>query len=133
MPSSAWAVAAVRNAMADAGLEPGQVDGMMSYSSMDSTLSTFVSGDLGIRLNFYMDVMGGGSSTEALVGMAMGVIEAGMCETMVIFRSMNGHSQNRVGGTGGRAPRGRRIPASTQLRLAKPGPDVRAQLHAPHA
>ena len=99
----AMAVAAVRNAMADAGLEPGQVDGMMSYSSMDSTLSTFVSGDLGIRLNFYMDVMGGGSSTEALVGMAMGVIEAGMCETMVIFRSMNAHSQNRVGGTGVRA------------------------------
>ena len=99
----AMAVTAVRNAMKDAGLEPGQVDGMMSYSSNDSTLSTFVSADLGIRLNYYMDVMGGGSSTEALVGIAMGVIEAGMCETVVIFRSMNGHSQNRVGGTGVRA------------------------------
>ncbi|MDP7549357.1 MAG: thiolase [Alphaproteobacteria bacterium] len=99
----AMATHAIRNAMADAGLEPGDIDGMMSYSGMDSTLSTFVSADLGIRLNFYMDVMGGGSSTEALVGIAMGVIEAGMCQTVVIFRSMNGHSQTRVGGTGARA------------------------------
>src|SRR5690606_9298425 len=29
--------------------------------------------------------------------------EAGMCSTVVIFRAMNGYSQNRVGGTGVRA------------------------------
>ena len=50
-----------------------------------------------------MDVFGGGSSTEALVGMAMGLIEAGMCKTVVIFRAMNGFSQVRIGGTGARA------------------------------
>jgi acetyl-CoA acetyltransferase len=50
-----------------------------------------------------MDVMGGGSSTEALIGIAIGVIEAGMCKTVVIFRSMNGFSQVRIGGTGARA------------------------------
>ncbi|MBT7759703.1 MAG: hypothetical protein HN732_20400, partial [Rhodospirillaceae bacterium] len=99
----AMAVNAIRNAMADAGLGPGDVDGMLSYQGADSTLSTFVSADLGIRLNFYMDVMGGGSSTEALTGIAMGVIEAGMCQTVAIFRSMNGHSQTRIGGTGARA------------------------------
>ena len=99
----AMAVAAVRNAMVDAGLDAGEVDGMLSYSGGDSTLSTFVSADLGIRLNFFMDVNGGGSSTEALVGIAMGVIEAGMCQTVAIFRSMNGHSQTRIGGTGARA------------------------------
>ena len=59
--------------------------------------------DLGIRLNFYMDVMGGGSSTEALIGLAMGAIEAGMCKTVAIFRSMNGYSEFRIGGTGPRA------------------------------
>ena len=75
----------------------------MSYSSNDSTGSPIVAGDLGIRPNFFMDVSGGGSSTEALVGMAMGVIEAGMCETIVIFRAMNGYSQRRVGGTGSQA------------------------------
>src|SRR4029077_16021534 len=46
---------------------------------------------------------GGGSSTEALVGMAMGLMEAGMCKCVVIFRAMNGFSQVRIGGTGARA------------------------------
>src|SRR5262249_46150128 len=43
------------------------------------------------------------SSTEALVGIAMGVIEAGLCKTVAIFRAMNGYSQVRIGGTGVRA------------------------------
>src|ERR1700681_1894629 len=99
----ALATLAVRNAIADAGLKPADVDGMLSYQSGDSTFSPFVAGDLGIRLNFYMDVFGGGSSTEALVGMAMGLIEAGMCRTVAIFRAMNGFSQVRIGGTCARA------------------------------
>jgi len=94
---------AVRAAMADAGLQPSDVDGMLSYSNNDSTPATFIAGDLGIRLNFYMDVYGGGSSTEALVGIAIGVIAAGMCKTVVIFRAMNGFSQVRIGGTGARS------------------------------
>src|SRR5260370_8733047 len=77
---------------------------MLSYQSNDSVFSPFVAGDLGIRLNFYMDVFGGGSSTEALVGIAIGVIEAGMCKTVVIFRSMNGFSGVRMGGSGRGAP-----------------------------
>jgi acetyl-CoA acetyltransferase len=84
---------AVRNAIADAGLKPSDIDGMLSYQSGDSTFGPFIAGDLGIRLNFYMDVFGGGSSTEALCGLAIGLIEAGMCKTVVIFRAMNGFSQ----------------------------------------
>ena len=94
---------AIRNAMADAGIKPAEIDGMLSYSGNDSTPSPMLAGDLGIRLNFYMDVYGGGSSTEALIGIAIGVIEAGMCKTVAIFRSMNGFSQVRIGGTGARA------------------------------
>ena len=94
---------AVRAAIADAGLKPSDVDGMLSYSNNDSTPATFIAGDLGIRLDFYMDVYGGGSSTEALIGIAIGVIAAGMCRTVVIFRAMNGYSQVRIGGTGARS------------------------------
>ena len=94
---------AVRNAIQDAGLKASDVDGMLSYQSGDSTFTPFIAGDLGIRLNFYMDVFGGGSSTEALIGIAIGVIEAGMCKTVCIFRAMNGFSQVRIGGTGARA------------------------------
>jgi acetyl-CoA acetyltransferase len=94
---------AVRNALNDAGLKPSDVDGMLSYQSGDSTFSPMICGDLGMRLNFYMDVFGGGSSTEALIGIAIGVMEAGMCKAVVIFRAMNGHSQVRIGGTGARS------------------------------
>src|SRR6201991_5304682 len=99
----ALATIAVRNAILDAGLKASEIDGMLSYQFNDSTFSPFIAGDLGIRLNFYMDVFGGGSSTEALIGIAIGVIEAGMCKTVVIFRAMNGYSQVRIGGTGVRA------------------------------
>jgi acetyl-CoA acetyltransferase len=97
------AVEAIRKAMGDAGLGQRDVDGMLSYQNNDSTPSPVVAGDLGIRLNFFMDVVGGGSSTEALVGLAMGAIETGMCRTVALFRSMNGYSEVRIGGTGVRA------------------------------
>src|SRR4029077_17490704 len=97
----AMAVEAVRNAMRDAGLGKDGVDAMMSYQDCVSVFSNFVSPDLGIRLNFYMDVFGGGSSTEALIGLAMGAIEAGMCHSVAILRSMNGYPDLRLGGEGG--------------------------------
>ena len=94
---------AVGNALADAGMTAADVDGMLSYSLNDSTTSLLVAGDLGLRLNFYTDVFGGGSSTEALIGIAIGVIEAGMCNTVAVFRAMNGYTQFRIGGTGARS------------------------------
>jgi acetyl-CoA acetyltransferase len=99
----AMAVEAVRKAVLDAGLRGKDLDGMMSYQNGDSTPANWVAPDLGVRLNFYMDVVGGGSSTEALIGLAMGAIETGMCNTVALFRSMNGYSEFRIGGTGVRA------------------------------
>jgi acetyl-CoA acetyltransferase len=99
----AMAVEAIRKAILDAGLTAADVDGMLSYQNNDSTFTPFVASDLGIRLDFYMDVVGGGSSTEALIGLATGAIEAGMCRTVAIFRSMNGYTEVRIGGTGARA------------------------------
>ena len=94
-------VTAVRGALEDAGIGPDEIDGMFSYQTMnDSTSAQFVAGDLGMRLNFVMDVLGGGSAPEAVIGMAMGVIEAGMCNTVAIFRALNGYSGVRMGGTG---------------------------------
>ena len=125
---------AIRNAMLRCRAEAADIDGMLSYSGNDSTPSPFMAGDLGIRLNFYMDVHGGGSSTEALIGIAIGVMEAGMCNCVAIFRSMNGYSQVRIGGTGARsaAPVNGDDAAQPRLRLAERGPDVRAHLHAAH-
>jgi acetyl-CoA acetyltransferase len=92
-------VEAVSRAMADAGLGAQDVDGLLSYHRDDSTLAAVIAADLGIRPNFHMDGTGGGSSIEALVGLAVGAIEAGMCQTVVVYRSMNGHSGRRPGGS----------------------------------
>src|SRR3972149_1267503 len=100
----AMAVEAIKKAMDDAGLGPKDVDGVLSYPQNDSTPSPVVGPGLGIRLNFGIDMIGGGSSIEALIGIAMGVIEVGMCRTVAIFRSMNGYSELRIGGP--RGPRG---------------------------
>ncbi len=99
----ALGVEAVRRALEDAGLAPGDVDGMLSYHSNDSTPSPAIAADLGIRLATYADVVGGGSSTEGLVAYAMGLMEVGLCRAVVIFRAMNGYSEFRIGGTGARA------------------------------
>ena len=101
----AMAVHAVRNAMTDAGLEKDDASwGWLSYQGRGSTNGPEVAHDLGIRLDFYMDCYGGGSSTEALVGLAMGAIESGMCDTVIVNRSMNGFTETRTGGTGHAAP-----------------------------
>ncbi len=92
-------VEAVARAMTDAGLGPEDVDGLLSYHRDDSTPGAVIAEDLGIRPNFHMDCTGGGSSIEALIGLAVGAIEAGMCQTVAIFRSMNGHSGRRPGGS----------------------------------
>lgn len=101
MTTRAMATWAIRNAMDDAGLKASDIDGILAYQdSGDSTFSQIVAADLGIRPNFYVDTHGGGSSTEMLIGLAIGAIEAGMCKTAVIFRSLNGYSQARMGLSG---------------------------------
>jgi acetyl-CoA acetyltransferase len=99
----ALGVEAVQRAMLDAGLGPQDIDGMLSYHSNDSTPSPAIAADLGIRLNTFADVIGGGSSTEGLIAYAMGLMEVGLCRAVAIFRAMNGYSEVRIGGTGARA------------------------------
>ena len=102
MTTRAMGAIAIRNAMIDAGMTAADVNGLLSYHGGDSTPGPEIAADLGIRTDFYMDCSGGGSSTEALVGLAIGAIEVGMCETVAVFRSMNGYSEIRIGGTGRR-------------------------------
>lgn len=102
----ALAVEAVKASAIDAGIPLSDIDGMLSFHYNDSVSATDVAHDLGIRLDFSLDMIGGGASTEALVGVACGVIEVGMCRTVAIFRSMNGRSGTRMGGSpSGDAPR----------------------------
>ena len=58
----------------------------------------------------------------------MGVIEAGMCNTVAIFRAMNGYSQVRIGGTGARSA----VPISgDQIHMRAYGWQSAGQMFAP--
>ena len=72
-------------------------EGMTSYRAGDSTMSSHVATALGMRLNYAVDIFGGGSRTEALIGNALGLHKAGYYKTMVLSRSMNGRSGRRMG------------------------------------
>ncbi len=51
---------------------------------MDSTSSNHIATALGIRLNYAVDIMGRGSSTEALVDHEIGLLEAGRAEPTAV-------------------------------------------------
>lgn len=91
------ALDAARSALKDAGLNAKEVDGFMSYNENDSCTSHELATYLGVRPTYVKDIHGGGSSTEMLIGDAVGLIEAGILNTVLIFRSMNGSSGQQVG------------------------------------
>ena len=79
------ATQAIEMALADAGLATSDVDCLLSYGA-DSNDSVHVASALGLSLTNYVDIVGGGSSSETLITMAIGMIEAGSCNTVVIYR-----------------------------------------------
>ena len=72
---------AVRNAMADAGLDHSEISGVTSYQAFDSSPSKDVGSALGMRLDYSLDILGGGSSTEALVAHAIGLSKRDIAAT----------------------------------------------------
>src|SRR5699024_5016548 len=84
------ALDAARNALDDAGLKAEDIDGFMNYSTGgDSCSSHELASYLGVRPQYVTDVNGGGASTEMVVGDAIGMIEAGFLDTVLICRAMN--------------------------------------------
>ncbi|WP_106498365.1 thiolase C-terminal domain-containing protein [Lentibacillus sp. Marseille-P4043] len=91
------ALDAARAAINDAGLDAQDIDGFMNYNENDSCTSHQLATYLGVRPKYVKDIHGGGSSTEMLISDAIALIEAGELNTVLIFRSMNGSSGQRVG------------------------------------
>ena len=98
----AMGVQAIRNALNDAGIDPSNTSlGMLSYQvGGDAAAPADIGQDMGIRLDFNMDTLGGGGSSETLIGLACGAIENGMVDAMIVFRTMNGYTEFRMGGGG---------------------------------
>lgn len=91
---------AIKKAIDDSGLDYDQTSwGITCYiAGMDAASSDTIASDVGIRLDYQVDTMGGGSSTETLIAVALGALESGSCDAMIIFRSMNGRTGFRMGG-----------------------------------
>src|SRR5262245_59562879 len=89
------AAAASLNAIHDAGLEPRDVDGLISYRWFDDTVSPGeLAQALGIEdIGFQsFDTQGGGWSCAAVLLASMAV-HAGVCRNVLVYRAMNGRSE----------------------------------------
>jgi acetyl-CoA acetyltransferase len=89
---------AVHAAVADAGLQPHDVDGLLSYALSDSVPTHMVARMLGLAGHGWTnDYHGGGSQAAAILGDAAMVVAAGLAQTVVVYRSLNGRSGKRMG------------------------------------
>lgn len=95
---SEWelAVEAIDRALADAGIDAGEVDGLV-HSTYDSVDEAMVLRSFGMTLGFYSQVGYGGLGVPGMVAHAEGAIAAGQAKVVVAYRSLNGYSGTRYG------------------------------------
>ncbi|MFE0047457.1 lipid-transfer protein [Streptomyces albireticuli] len=93
----ALAAEAVRAALADAGLGPGDVDGLVTFT-MDTSPEITVAQAVGIgELTFFSRVHYGGGAACATVHQAALAVAAGAAEVVVCYRAFNERSGRRFG------------------------------------
>ncbi|MFI9239149.1 lipid-transfer protein [Streptomyces cinnamoneus] len=93
----ALAAEAVRAALADAGLGPGDVDGMVTFS-MDTSPEITLARAVGIgELSFFSRVHYGGGAACATVQQAALAVATGVAEVVVCYRAFNERSGRRFG------------------------------------
>ncbi|WP_435611476.1 lipid-transfer protein [Streptomyces sp. bgisy159] len=91
------AAEAVRAALADAGLRPADVDGMVTFT-MDTSPEITVAQACGIgELSFFSRVPYGGGAACATVQQAALAVASGMAEVVVCYRAFNERSGRRFG------------------------------------
>jgi acetyl-CoA acetyltransferase len=91
------AAEAVLAACQDAGIAPESIDGMITYT-LDHSDEVDVMRSLGCKeINYTTRLPQGGASSISTLVHAKQAVEAGFCDTMVIWRAMNERSQYRFG------------------------------------
>lgn len=96
---------AVQAAIADAGLQPADVDGMVTYSA-DTNPEIEIARTLGIgELRFFSRIHHGGGAACGTIQQAVLAVTTGVADVVVCYRAFNERSGNRFGaGVQGRAP-----------------------------
>jgi acetyl-CoA acetyltransferase len=95
------AVEASLRAVADAGVRPEDVDGVVTFGLGDTVKAMSVAHELGsVAPRWTVDLHGGGNLACAAVAEAAAAVQAGLAQTVVVYRAANGRSGRRLGATG---------------------------------
>ena len=96
---SEWRLAmeAVSAALADAGIAPEEVDGLVTFT-LDTNPEAFIAQGLGVRkLRFFSRVNYGGGGACATVQQACQAVRTGVADVVVCYRAFNERSGFRLG------------------------------------
>lgn len=81
----------------DAGVDPRDIDGMITFT-IDNSDEIGLARCLGVKdLAYTTRIPGGGAAAAATIAQAMAVVNAGLCKNVLIWRAMNERSQYRFG------------------------------------
>lgn len=88
---------AINNCLLDAGLDPAEVDGLVTYT-LDSNDEVEVARALGMGdLTMYAKINYGGGAAVGLLQQAAMAVATGAAKNVVVWRAMNGRSGQRMG------------------------------------
>lgn len=91
------AAEAARAALADAGLDPSDVDGLVTFT-MDSNAEIALARELGVpELTFFSRIDYGGGAACATVQQAAMAVATGIAEVVICYRAFNERSGRRFG------------------------------------
>lgn len=91
------AAQSIKLACDDAGVDPGEIDGLVTFT-MDSTDEIEVARAVGAGdLSFYSRINYGGGAAVGTIAQAAMAIATGQATTVVCYRAMNGRSGKRMG------------------------------------
>ena len=91
------ATEAVDHALRDAGIEPAEVDGMVTFSS-DTNPEIEIARSLGMgELSFFSRIHYGGGAGCGTIQQAAMAVQAGVADVVVCYRAFNERSGNRFG------------------------------------
>jgi acetyl-CoA acetyltransferase len=91
------AAEAVTAALADAGLEPGDVDGMVTLEIDHNSVGEVQRAIGGGQLTYFSSVAGGGGGGAGCVAHAVQAVATGAAKVVVCYRAMNERSEYRFG------------------------------------
>jgi acetyl-CoA acetyltransferase len=110
LPGTAWdlAIEAILAALADAGLEPADVDGMCRFAPPFEPVSEpMLVRALGIpELRFFAESPLGGEALGAVIAHAAAAVMTGLARVVVVYRALSQSKGGRFGRADAGAPRG---------------------------